>query len=142
MVERRPAYPALLLFLFFALVRPLGDWARPAAAALDCDHIVRRDVMTLERCHGLRPDDVELMADLGQVYEQAAQWDRAERIYRIAIEVDPDDGDIRLRLADVLLRRNEMEEARRQAAAAQAVQPGRQAVTDVIRRASAGESDR
>lgn len=140
--EGHAAYPALLLLAFFVLVRPLGEWTRPAAAPLDCHRVAGRDLLTLERCHRLRPDDVELMADLGQVYEQTAQWDRAERVYRSAIEIDPDDGDIRLRLANLLLRRHETEEARRQALAVQRLQPGRQGAIDVIRRAAAGGSGR
>ena len=55
------------------------------------------------------------MADLGGVYEQAGQWDRAEAVYRRALAIDAEDGDIRVRLGSVLLRRGDAAGARREA---------------------------
>ena len=94
----------------------------------------------LERCLELRPDDVELMADLGAAYEQAGQWDRAESVYRRALAIDAEDGDIRVRLGNILLRRGDASGARREAVAALAVQPGRAPALDLIGRADAAVS--
>jgi Flp pilus assembly protein TadD len=126
----------VLLFLFFAVVRPLGEWTRPAEVALDCDHFTAGDTPALERCLELRPDDVEIMTDLGGAYEQAGQWDRAEAVYRRALAIDADDGDVRVRLGGVLLQRGDAAGARREATAALAVQPGGAAALELIRHAT------
>jgi len=139
-----PAFPArliwstVLLVLFFAVIRTLGERTRPAAVALDCDHFTAGDMPALERCLELRPDDVQLMTDLGDAYEQAAQWDRAEAVYRRALSIDAEDGDLRVRLGGVLLQRGDAAGARREATAALVVQPGRAAAIDLINRASSG----
>jgi len=139
-----PAFPArliwstVLLVLFFAVIRTLGERTRPAAVALDCDHFAAGDTPALERCLELRPDDVQLMTDLGDAYEQAAQWDRAEAVYRRALSIDAEDGDLRVRLGGVLLQRGDAAGARREATAALVVQPGRAAAIDLINRASSG----
>ena len=139
-----PAFPplfilsTLLLVLFFAVIRTLGERTRPAAVALDCDHFTAGDMPALERCLELRPDDVQLMTDLGDAYEQAAQWNRAEAVYRRALSIDAEDGDLRVRLGGVLLQRGDAAGARREATAALVVQPGRAAAIDLINRASSG----
>jgi Flp pilus assembly protein TadD len=102
---------------------------------LDCDHFAAEDTPALERCLVLRPDDVELMTDLGDAYEAAAQWDRAQAMYRRALTFDPEDGDLRVRLGRVLLRRGDLAGARREARAALTVQPGTMAALELIRRA-------
>ena len=125
-----------LLLIFFTVIRTLGERTRPATVALDCDHFTAGDASALERCLALRPDDVEIMTDLGSAYEQVAQWDRAEAVYRRALTVDADDGDVRVRLGGVLLQRGDAAGARREATAALAVQPGGAAALDLIRRAA------
>jgi Flp pilus assembly protein TadD len=127
-------WSAVLLLLFFTVIRTLGDRTRPAEAALDCDHFAAGDTPALERCLDVRPDDVELMTELGDAYEAAAQWDRAEAVYRRALLFDPEDGDIRVRLGGALLHRGDPAGARREAAAALAVQPGRTVALDLMRR--------
>jgi tetratricopeptide (TPR) repeat protein len=124
-----------LLMIFFTVIRTLGERTRPATPALDCDHFTAGDTPALERCLELRSDDVELMTSLGGIYEAAAQWDRAEAVYRRALSIDPQDGDLRVRLGEVLLHRGDRAGARREAKAALAVQPGGTAVLDLIRRA-------
>lgn len=142
MPPARPAFPAqliwsaALLLLFFTVIRTVGERTRPATVALDCDHFTAGDTPALERCLELRPDDVEIMTDLGGAYEQAAQWDRAEAVYRRALAIDAEDGDVRVRLARVLLRRGDAAGARREAAAALAIQPGGAAALDLIRHAA------
>jgi tetratricopeptide (TPR) repeat protein len=136
------AWAAILLVLFFTVIRTLGDWTRPTAAALDCDHFAPGDKTARERCVELRPDDVELMMELGGAYEEAAQWDRAEAMYRRALAIDPEDGDARVRLGGLLLRRGDMTAGRQQGVAALAIQPGRVAAGDLVRRAGQPGSDR
>ena len=126
-----PAFPALVWPICAAvdlLHRRSNAWradARPRRRRSIADHVAGHDVPALERCLELRPDDVELMADLGAAYEQAGQWDRAESVYRRALAIDAEDGDIRVRLGNILLRRGDAAGARREAVAALAVQPGR-----------------
>jgi Tetratricopeptide repeat len=140
-----PAFPALLwpmglLLIFFTVVRALGEGTPPAEAILDCSHVPGFDVPAFERCLEVRPDDVELMADLGAAHEQAGQWDRAESVYRRALAIDGEDGDVRVRLGNILLRRGDAAGARREAVAALAVQPGRAPALDLMGRADAAES--
>ena len=82
------------------------------------------------------------MADLGAAYERVSQSNRAEELYRRALTLDPEDGDMRVRLAELLLRKGDAEGARREGTVALAVQPGRGAALDVIRRATAAEASR
>jgi len=125
----------VLLLFFFIVVRTLGERTRPTTVALDCEHFTAGDTPALERCLELRPDDVEIMTDLGRAYEQAAQWDRAEAVYRRALAIDAGDGDVRVRLGSVLLQRGDAAGARREGTAALAIQPGGAGALDLIRRA-------
>lgn len=132
--------PLALLLIFFTVVRPLGERMRPTEAALDCSQAAVHDVPALERCLEVRPGDVEMMADLGAAYEEAGRWDRAESMYRRALGVDAEDGDIRVRLGHILLRRGDALGARREGMAALSVQPGRAPALDLIDRAEAAAS--
>ena len=138
-----PGLPALLLLLVFIIVVPrLGERTGAVEGTLDCSHVAADDAAALERCVELRPGDVELMADLGAAYERVSQSNRAEELYRRALTLDPEDGDMRVRLAELLLRKGDAEGARREGTVALAVQPGRGAALDVIRRATAAEASR
>lgn len=134
--------PLGLLLLFVLAIRGLPDRARPATPAIECDPVPPGAGHTerLEQCLELRPDDVELMMDLGRAYEDALQWDRAEALYRRALEVDPDDGDAHVRLGDILLRRGDRAGAGREAAAALETQPGSLAAQALMRRAQGSPS--
>jgi tetratricopeptide (TPR) repeat protein len=126
----------VLLAVFFVFVGQLAEWTRPETDSIDCARVPAADVPALERCVTIRPDDLELMAELGRAYEQAAQWDRAEALYRRAVAVDPHDGDMRVRLGIALLQRGDVSGARSEGVAALHVQPGRPGPLDLIRRAS------
>jgi Flp pilus assembly protein TadD len=108
---------------------------------VDCNHVAAHDVPALERCLELRPDDVELMADLGAALEQAGQWAPAESVYRRALAIDAEDGDIRVRLGHILLKRGDAAGARREAVAALDVQPGRARALELIASADAAAGD-
>jgi Flp pilus assembly protein TadD len=136
----RPALPAVILLLaFFSVGRSIGERTRPVEDALDCSHAAAGGTPVLERCVELRPDDVELMTELGDAYEVAAQWERAESIYRRALVADPEDGDLRVRLARLLVRRGAVDEARREGMAALALQPGGPAALEVSKLTGGGE---
>ena len=89
-------------------------------------------IPAFERCVRLNPNDVELMADLGRLYEAADRAANAEEIYRRALVVDPGYADVRLRLGRLLLKHGDAAGARTQAAAALAVQPNRRALRDLL----------
>lgn len=86
----------------------------------------------LERCRSAVPDDVELIADLGSAYEAVGRIADAEAAYRQVVALDPDDADVRVRLARLLISRGDTRAAAEHAAAALRVQPNRQAVTQLI----------
>ena len=94
-------------------------------------------IPAMEQCGGRHPADVELMADLGRLYEGADRFADAEAIYRRALLVDSGDGDLRLRLGRLLLKRGDAIGARREAQAALSVQPNRQAILDLLHDAEA-----
>jgi len=85
----------------------------------------------LERCTVLVPDDVQLLADLGEAYEAGGRAGEAEAAYRRALERDPDYADLHARLARLLLRRNAAADARAHLDAALALQPNRRALIDL-----------
>jgi hypothetical protein len=128
----RVIWPAVLLLVFVTNLRDLPDRVHPAAPAVDCDRLPPGDLEALERCAAMRPSDVELLTDAGAVYEHAERWDRAEDAYRRAA-IDPQDGDVRVRLG-----RSCSDAATStvppEAAAALAVQPGRAAALELMRR--------
>ena len=89
-------------------------------------------ISRLEQCTAISPRDVELLADLGAAYEAVHAPERAEMMYRRALTIDPDDADVRLRLARLALARGDGSEARREAEAALRVQPNRRALLDLL----------
>ena len=88
-------------------------------------------IPTLERCAAIVPNDTELVADLGRLYETQGRLDEAERRYRQAIEIDPEYADVRLRLGHLMLRRGAAADALEQAEAALRVQPNRAALIEL-----------
>ena len=136
--------PLGLLVLFVAAIRGLPEQTRPEAPDVSCDLTTptARDKATLERCLELEPDDVEVMMDLGRTHESAEEWERAEALYRRALEVDPHDGDAHLRLGEMLLRRGDAVGAAREGQAALKTQPGSAAARSLIERAQSGDVKR
>jgi Flp pilus assembly protein TadD len=79
--------------------------------------------------------DVALLTDLGDQLAQRGDTPGAERAYRRAVAIDPDDAEVRRRLSVLLLRRGAREEARIQIASALRIQPNRTALLDLEREA-------
>lgn len=131
------AWPAALLLLFVGTFR-IGDHDLvPDAVQPVCDALVKPDAAALERCLTVDPDNVELMTDLGDAYARSRDDGRAEALYRRALSIDPRDGDVHLRLGELLLGRGDAASARAEGAAALRVQPGSLAASRLIERASA-----
>jgi Flp pilus assembly protein TadD len=85
----RVVWPLALLVLFLGTFRrtPPGASAAPAG---DVD-----------------PTDVAVLTDLGDTSLKAGRVDLAEQAYRRALAVDPRDGDVHVRLGELLLERGD-----------------------------------
>ena len=130
-------WPAALLVCFLATFRTTERESAPDPVTSHCAGPHASDVATLEQCLALDPQNVELMTDLGDQYVALHATDRAEEWYRRALAIDPHDGDVHLRLGELLLMRGDAAAALNEAEAALAVQPGSLAAEDLIERAGA-----
>ena len=131
------AWPAALLAVFAVAFRGQAtNGSRPDSGA-ECGTSRTADLGVLERCFSLQSDDIELMIDLGGRYESARRWTDAARVYRRALEVDAGDGDIHLRLGEVLLQLGDRQAARREGEACLAVQPRNGAALRLVNGAAA-----
>jgi len=144
-VKLSPAVAAALALSAFVVALPVA-LPRTSGLASDADCLTLADRppnrgpshrTVLERCLASHPDDVELLADLGDEYEAENDPARAERAYRQALSIDPAFADVRLKLGRLLLRLGRREEALREAEAALSVQPNRGALLDLRRQALA-----
>jgi len=82
-------WPLALLVLFLGTFRRTPQDASAAqAAAVD-------------------PTDVAVLTDLGDTYLKDRRVDLAEQAYRRALAVDPRDGDVHVRLGELLLARGD-----------------------------------
>jgi Flp pilus assembly protein TadD len=82
-------WPLALLVLFLGTFRRTPQNASAAQAA-DVD-----------------PTDVAVLTDLGDAYLKDGRVDLAEQAYRRALAVDPRDGDVHVRLGELLLARGD-----------------------------------
>ena len=131
------AWPAALFILFIATFRTVAVDSVPAAGPSICAApAAALDTAALEQCLTADPDNAELMTDLGDAYGSSGDAVRAEQLYRRALGVDPRDGDVHLRLGELLLTRGEAASARLEGAAALAVQPGSLTAQRLIERAT------
>jgi len=89
-------------------------------------------IVVLEQCVKVVPADVELQADLGDVYARAGRDADAERTYRQVLDIDPDYADVQIKLATLLIRRGAGAEARQHAERALSVQPNRQSIRELL----------
>jgi Flp pilus assembly protein TadD len=88
-----------------------------------CEVDPLREARALEACLSARPDDVEIMFDLAAAYEASNEWQRAEDLYRRALDVDSLDAEAHLRLGRILKRRGDHALARREGELALALRP-------------------
>jgi len=84
-----------------------------------------------EQCATAVPEDLELLADLGSLYESAGRKPDAEAVYRRILSVDNDYADVHVRLARLLLPANR-DAARHHLERALALQPNRRAILDMM----------
>jgi tetratricopeptide (TPR) repeat protein len=139
-LKRQALWSAALVAILWALVpvRLPSLSSGPASAecftASDAPPDPQRPelVPLLEHCTALHPTDVELLSDLGFMYESAGRGGDAEAVYRRALLVDPGYADLRIRLGRLLQKRGDVAGARREAEAALNLQPNRQAVLDLL----------
>ena len=136
------AWPAALLILFIATFRTVAVDSVPVAGSSICAAPAVLDAAALEQCLTADPDNAELMTDLGDAYGRSGDAVRAERLYRRALAVDPRDGDVHLRLGELLLTRGAAAAARLEGAAALAVQPGSLTARRLIERATVAGAGR
>src|SRR5262249_31784132 len=134
----RTAWPVGLLLLFVVVARGGGRSETIAQPADRCSH-QQTNIPALEACLALDSDDTAAMGDLAVAYEDAGRAKDAEAVLRRALSVDSEDGDVHVRLARVLLARGDREGARREAAAAAVLQPGKRAAIDLIPHAGGGQ---
>jgi predicted Zn-dependent protease len=130
-------WPAALLLLFVGTFRTSGPDAASGASASTCESSLRLDAPALEQCLTLDPNNVELMTDLGDAYRRGHDDRQAETLYRRALTIDARDGDVHLRLGELLLERGDSAAAGVEGAAALAVQPNSLAAQRLIDRAAA-----
>lgn len=145
--SRRPTVlaPAAVLCLFAAVLpapmpRPSAGVSKEGCLALaERARPATTPIALLEECSALYPGDVELLADLGAVYE-VTDAARAEATYRRALNLDPGFADVHFRLGSLLLRRGAGGEALAHADDGLRIQPNRQAFLDLraAARAAAG----
>lgn len=115
---------AVLLAAFVVTARGgLRGAGRSDASVSVCELTPPRDAPGLERCLALNPRDIELMLDLGSIYETQGLMDRAETLYRLALSIDPKDADVHVRLGLVLLHRGDRAQAVREGQLALMLQP-------------------
>ena len=136
------AWPAALLILFISTFRTVGIESVPTAGTSICDAPGALDAAALEQCLTLDPENAELMTDLGDAYVRSRDDARAEALYRRALGIDARDGDVHLRLGELLLARGDAASARLEGAAALAVQPGSLTAQRLIERATVVEARR
>jgi thioredoxin-like negative regulator of GroEL len=130
-------WPLALLVVFLATFRRGGDESGGDHAPPDCEDARVSDITTVERCLELDPLNVELIADAGDEYFSAGDSDRAETLYRRALSIDPHDGDVHLRLGELLMMRGDAAAAQTHGEAALASRPGSLTARRLIERAAA-----
>jgi predicted Zn-dependent protease len=138
------AWPLALLVAFGTTFRRVPTAASAAVETIDCSGPLEdgRSVTALERCVALDPTNVELMTDLGAAYEASGRPDKALAIYRRALDADPRDADLHVRLGELLLKNGKRVDARAEADVALRWHPNFANARDLASRASAAEANR
>lgn len=111
---------------------PVLASAEECAALAEGGSPAAKDLRQLQECIALDPDDVDLLADLAAAQESAGSPELAVATYRRALTLASEDGELRLRLGRLLMRRGEAAEAADQAALGLQVQPNRPELVELL----------
>jgi cytochrome c-type biogenesis protein CcmH/NrfG len=137
-------WPLVLLVIFAGTFRRTASTHDTGVDVAQCDALTATrgpaDIGAYERCLALDPANAEILTDLGRAYESQQRADRAEAVYRRALEIDPHNGDLHVRLGELLLRRGDRGAARREAEDALRWRPNGLAATQLAARAAGGAS--
>ena len=126
-------WPLALLVLFLGSFRRADDGSAARSVAPDCQH---PDPGSLEQCVAHDPTDVALLIDLGAGYEAGGRSELAEAAYRRALAIDPRDGDVHVRLGELLLKRGDRAGAHAEAEAALRWHPASARAVDLATRSA------
>ena len=129
-------WPAVLLILFLATFRRSPADVPIGQPVHECDEARANSLSALEECLALDSRNVDVLTALGDVHARSGARDRAEDMYRRALAIDPDDGDVRLRLSALLLEQGRSSEAQIEAQRALMSQPGNPGARELVERAS------
>jgi cytochrome c-type biogenesis protein CcmH/NrfG len=129
-------WPLALLVVFLGTFRRTGDESGRDQASPNCEEARASDIATLEQCLELDPRNVELITVIGDHHVASGATDRAETMYRRALSIDPRDGDVHLRLGELLLTRGDAAAARTEGEAALTSQPGSLTAKRLVERAA------
>ena len=129
-------WPAALLFVFLSTFRRTRTEASGEQSPGGCDEAHAVTVAALEQCLALDTRNVEVLTAIGDVHAQTGAPDRAEDMYRRALAIDPRDGEVHLRLGELLLARGDARGARSEAQDALTSEPGNPVAERLIERAS------
>lgn len=97
------------------------------------------DLPLLERCANTMSRDAELAADLGVAYAATGRDADAERAYLRALDIDPDFGDVHLKLAEQLLKQGGAAAAQSHVEAALKIQPNRREARELLAKVTAAK---
>ena len=110
--------------------------SQDSGIATPCELDPPQEIEALEHCLAINPRDVEVMLDLGSLYESAGRVDRAEDLYRLGLSVDAKDGDLHVRLGRLLLRSGQAPAAAVEARTALTLQPRSSRAVDLLEQAA------
>ena len=65
--------------------------------------LIPGELEELERQFAVRPDDVEVVLALANAYAELERWEEAVKSYKLAIQLDPENGDLYNRLGVVFV---------------------------------------
>lgn len=132
------AWPVALLVVFLSTFRESAE-PRGRDDSIDCESPETLDTATLERCLTFDPRQAAAMTELGDRYALAQDAGRAEAMYRRVIAIDPQDGEVHLRLAKLLRARGDAAGSVAEGEAALVTLPGNREAEDLIARPQESE---
>jgi Flp pilus assembly protein TadD len=139
-------WPLLLLAVFIGTFRRAPGNADTASTPANCEDVLARADFSatdrFERCLALDDMNPAPLVDLGRAAQSAGRPADAERLYRRALDLDPSDSDVHVRLGELLLERGDAPAARAEAEAALRWRPNGAAAMRLLERAGAASRPR